>query len=543
VTLPVALLLAALGTSLWTAYCVRQRPAFPGGGDFLAMQLAGAWWVACALCETVAASPDAKVFWAEMAWPGIVAAPGFWALFLWSYLQGGLRPPRPRWRRITLGIAGLSWVVALTNDWHHLLYVSAVPVDGSPGGPLEYGHGAWFFAITGYLYLVMLATVVLALQAVLRAPALYRQHHLGLLLAVTVPWLANIGYVSGSVRLFDFDPTPFSFVAMGAVFYWLIRRRRFLDLLPVARDALLDGLPDPVLVADAEGIIVDANAAAAGLPGMPDTPLGGSLAAVPVLREALGHLHRADRQGTDRLIAAAGRHYEAEAVPLLHGERRAGLLLLLRDVTRRVEAEARLQEALAALQAEHETNLRLHRQLREQAMRDPLTGLHNRRFFDELKPLLLAKAQDSGQPMTAVMLDLDHFKRLNDTHGHQAGDAALRRFAALLQRGTRPGDAVFRLGGEEFLVLLPGMAPRQALPRIAEWRAMLAAEEAAQEAGRVTFSAGVAGFPGDAAGWEELLRRADAALYRAKAEGRDRSTCWEAAGSSAATGEPVPAVA
>lgn len=523
-SLPLVLLLAALLATLWLVRRIRQRPPFPGRGSFLAMQLAAAWWSGCAGLEIMAETPGAKLFWAEMAWAGIIAAPGFWAIFLRSYVQGGVGP---RWSWGALGLAGLGWAVALTNDWHHLIYLSARPVADIPGAALDYRHGPGFFAITAYLYLAMLATVVIALQAILRAPALYRWHYAGLLAAVALPWLANIAYVTDAARLFDFDPTPFSFVVMGGIFHWLISRR-FFDLLPVARDTLLDGSPDPVLVADADGLILDANPAARRLPGMPDRPVGRRLHAAPLLRGVLHRLHLAgEERRAELLIEAAGRHYEVEAVPLTHGERRAGRLLLLRDVTRRVQAETRLQEALAALRTQLEANLQLQQQLREQAVRDPLTGLHNRRLFEQTKPLLLAEAERSGKPMAAVMLDLDHFKRLNDTHGHQAGDAVLQRFAAVLLRSTRPGDGVFRLGGEEFLVLLPGLCPRQAQSCAEGWRAMLDREVSGLEIGRVTFSAGIAGYPADAAGWEDLLRRADTALYAAKLTGRARSCRWE----------------
>jgi len=540
VSLPLILLLTALLATLWLVRRIRQRPPFPGRGSFLAMQLAAAWWAGCAALKIMAAAPEAKLFWAEMTWAGIIAAPGFWALFLRAYVQG---EPRPCWSWVVLGLAGLGWALALSNDWHHLIYVPAQPIEDGPDAALNYQHGPGYFAIALCLYLVMLKTVVVALQAIHRAPALYRRHYLGLLLAAVLPWLSNIAYVTEAVRLFDSNPTPFSFLVTSAIFHWLISRRYF-DLLPVARDTLLDGLPDPVLVADAHDIILDANPAARRLPGMPSQPVGQSLETAPLLRETLHRLRLAgEERRTELLIEAAGRHYEVEAVPLTHRERRAGRLLLLRDVTRRVQAETRLQEALAALRTQLDDNLKLQQQLREQAVRDPLTGLHNRRFFEQMKPLLLAEARQAGKPLTAVMLDLDHFKRLNDTHGHQTADVVLQRLAAVLLRGTRPASDVFRLGGEEFLVLLTGLTARQAQPRIEDWRAMLDEEVSGLGIGRVTFSAGIASYPADAAGWEDLLRRADTALYAAKLAGRARSCCWEEVRPQPMANQPVQATA
>ena len=107
--------------------------------------------------------------------------------------------------------------------------------------------------------------IVVTASGIHRATPAYRTHYLGFLVAMAVPWVANVGYVTNNLTLFDFDPTPFSFLLMGAVFYWLITRRRLFVLLPVARDALLDAVPDPVLVLDADGTVVESFNVATGV--------------------------------------------------------------------------------------------------------------------------------------------------------------------------------------------------------------------------------------------------------------------------------------
>ncbi len=181
----------------------------------------------------------------------------------------------------------LTWAVAMTNDWHRLMYVSAIPINDQPGAALDYSHGFWFFATTVYLYAFMVLSVVVTASGIHRAAPAYRAHYLGFLLAMAVPWMANIGYVTGNAFLFDFDPTPFSFLLMGSVFYWLITRRRLFALLPVARHALLDAVPDPVLVLDADGTVVEANPAALALSAAPGGLIGRRLADLPDLGPAL----------------------------------------------------------------------------------------------------------------------------------------------------------------------------------------------------------------------------------------------------------------
>ncbi len=163
--------------------------------------------------------------------------------------------------------------------------------------------------------------------------------------------------------------------------------------------------------------------------------------------------------------------------------------------------------------------------LAEQSRTDSLTGLCNRRGFEESLQAALARFQRSGQPLCLVMLDADHFKRFNDQHGHQAGDRALQALAQVLrQAARRASDLAARWGGEEFVLLFEGLPPQSAAERVEALRAALAAlpSGAKQDlAAPLTVSAGLAlARPGDSA--ESLLQRADAALYRAKANGRDR---------------------
>lgn len=190
-----------------------------------------------------------------------------------------------------------------------------------------------------------------------------------------------------------------------------------------------------------------------------------------------------------------------------------------RDVARGLAA--RLETLNASLREQMAENERLQQQLRAQALEDPLTGLHNRRYLQDAGAALLALAQRQGEPLAAAIIDLDHFKHINDRHGHAAGDRVLQAFARLVRGALRASDIVCRSGGEEFVLLLPGADAGQARLRIerllGEFRSVV------YEGGGVhfvcAFSAGVAlQRPGDSL--ERLLQRADAALYEAKAAGR-----------------------
>ncbi len=182
----------------------------------------------------------------------------------------------------------------------------------------------------------------------------------------------------------------------------------------------------------------------------------------------------------------------------------------------------------------------LREKLREQAMHDKLTGLYNRHYVEEWFGLELRRAQRHGRPIAAIMLDVDHFKRFNDSFGHEAGDLVLRELAGTLRRFARKSDVASRYGGEEFLVLLPecpfGAARRKA-EQLREEVAKLELRYDGQPLGPVTVSLGVAAFPDHAKESEALLRCADEALYLAKQTGRNRVVAYSADQQKASTRE------
>ena len=185
----------------------------------------------------------------------------------------------------------------------------------------------------------------------------------------------------------------------------------------------------------------------------------------------------------------------------------------------------RLAELNAALQAQIARTELLHAQLREQALNDPLTGLHNRRYLFEVAPGLLDLARRQDKTLCVVLIDLDHFKLLNNTFGHQAGDRVLRRFATLMREMLRRSDVVCRHGGEEFVAVLPdidGDGAQTLLTRLLEAFQSLPPDPGQRRTPNASFSAGIALFPRHGVNLEQLLSRADRALYAAKNGGRAR---------------------
>jgi len=237
-----------------------------------------------------------------------------------------------------------------------------------------------------------------------------------------------------------------------------------------------------------------------------------------------GQSHFVTEPGSDIVCAHVGAetdHYHCE--PLLAGGEVIGVLHL-KGV---VGAENRfrltvLTENIASALVNH----RLQRHLREQTIRDPLTGLFNRRYMEETLALEIARASRSASPLSLVMCDVDHFKRFNDEFGHEAGDAVLQAVAAEMRSRFRDGDILCRFGGEEFTIIAPGTAATDLAARVEFVRqaiSELTVSQGGRMLGSTTMSFGIAT-------WQDamerdgstLIKAADAALYRAKRGGRNR---------------------
>jgi diguanylate cyclase (GGDEF)-like protein len=231
--------------------------------------------------------------------------------------------------------------------------------------------------------------------------------------------------------------------------------------------------------------------------------------------------YRAERPGGEQPHAAM-------ALPIMIGERVAAVLMVSRVGLERTftDLERGIADLLTAQVAIALQNADLHARVAESALRDPLTGLLNRRYFDEAIETAHANARRSGDPLSLIVLDLDHFSAVNNEHGHSVGDAVLRRVARSIKAAVRDGDIVIRYGGEEFVVIAPGTDDEGAV-WIAERVRVAVAESGVQPIdGRrihLTISAGVARLVDEADG-RGLFRAADSALLAAKRGGRNRVT-------------------
>ncbi|MBX9754958.1 MAG: diguanylate cyclase, partial [Pseudomonadaceae bacterium] len=299
----------------------------------------------------------------------------------------------------------------------------------------------------------------------------------------------------------------------------------------VARHLLLEALLDPVLVIDQQQRVLEANPAALQLAGLSadwqgrelqDWPVfGGALRDLLLLPSALDTAQLLTLSNPPRYLEVRRRSIERVR---RNGNMRLGEMLYLRDVSESHLSALQLVEALSLSEERLQTISALHEQLREQALRDPLTGLYNRRYLSEFFHYEQARAQREHQGLALAMLDLDHFKALNDRCGHLVGDDVLKALAAQLLSHLRSSDALFRIGGEEFVLIMPGADGAVALSRLQAICRELASTPLATRNGPelLTVSIGLALWPSQGQSLDELLQVADTALYQAKRGGRNR---------------------
>ncbi|HEX8964058.1 MAG TPA: diguanylate cyclase, partial [Rhodocyclaceae bacterium] len=311
---------------------------------------------------------------------------------------------------------------------------------------------------------------------------------------------------------------------------------------------LAENTADVVWQADANLVFTYVNEADEKLRGFPRQEVIGHSMAEQLTPESLAtamrlHAERleAERRGQPtttsqfelELVCRGGATVWAEIKSTAMRDRNGsivGFFGVSRDITARKAAEAALRQANAQLQSQLSEIVALHAKLEELAIRDGLTGLYNRRYLDETLEREIARAKREGHSLALVMMDVDHFKRLNDTYGHPAGDQVLVALGELLRGDTRAEDVACRYGGEEFLVLLPHMSLEAARERAEAWRQRFA--ETVVRHGELclstTISLGVTAYPNHGHTSEELTQSADLALYLAKHDGRNRVTVFDA---------------
>jgi diguanylate cyclase (GGDEF)-like protein/PAS domain S-box-containing protein len=553
---------------------------------------------------------------------------------------------------ILVGLASFIGIIALSSPWHHL-FRYGFAVDRSSGfSSLGFSIGALYPPFLIYQILILSTPIALLLFSAFRDR---RVSGTAILMSVGIAALdaveAFFGLGLSPIRGFDTGPIVLVFTGVCDILGLL--NGRFRGVTFIARDLVIESLPELAIVLDEQGLVADLNEAARKALGVSEAAILGKALPEP-WASRLKSLSVGDRMEVAMAVDADMRSFEVRAECIDdEGGRKRGELFILRDITetRRMEESLRAsqalylgvvedqidlvcrwlpdttltfvneayceyfglsrgeslgkrfeswiseesrmivrgavdelvrnhatvvreepnfsrdgkrrwmawiyrpvkvesgsvleiqsvgrditalketQEALARANGELsdqlERNSILQERLFEQAVRDVTTGLFNRRYLEETLEREIAASERDGSSLCVIMMDIDRFKRVNDEHGHSAGDIVLASIGRILSDKTRQMDIACRYGGEEFVVIMPGATLESAIERAEELRRTI--EEAEISVGkdrialslRITISAGVAVFPGHGQLSDDLLSAADSALYKAKESGRN----------------------
>jgi len=500
-SLYLSLLIMASVVALIVVVMALRMPETPGGIIFIVLMSGVAIWCLGGIVELFARTIDGKMLGCQLQYLGIATIPLNWFLLIVRYLQQDFWLTKPRLLLLWL-VPCLTIALIWTNNWHHLMYARLIL---SPSHDLPYWnvvYGPWFLVHIIYSWLLVAAGIMLIIQSLNGIAPFYRRQTISLLVVALVPFLVNIVYVLRLGPFRDLDLTPIAFSLSGMCLLLAIRYFRVIDIAPIARNAVFESMPDGVIVLDSRRRILDTNPALRAILGKKADDLYGTDAAAlcaPWLPKQVFNTEVS--MHTVQLTDSAGteRWFDLRTNPLI---KQQGWLLVLRDSTDLHE----LQERLNTL-----------------AYYDSLTGLPNRVLANDRMVQELARVK-RRQSRTAVMyLDVDGFKKINDTLGHATGDRLLNDIAQRLLSCIREGDTVARVGGDEFILMVSDL-PTADFARASAKRILVALTkpyQLADHAVSITVSIGIAIAPDDGLEVETLVSQADNAMYQAKKNGKN----------------------
>jgi len=461
-------------------------------------------------------SAESIFFALKIEYLGIPFISVFWFLFAFEYNKYKIKN---KLLYASLFVFPVITVVLLyTNEYHHCYYSEFGVDDSGPFPVAFFAKGPWYYVQFAYAQILSLVGVVLFYAMTRKAKGYRKRQANAIFLASILPWCGNLMEQLG-LTLPGIDMEPFYLTLPIPVFSIAMTRLLMFNIAPVARTKVFETMRTPVLVLDKDLNIADFNQYASGmLPELTQEAIGQG--AHEVFEEREEFMEKIQTMGDDPVEIEFPHddetlHFSVSATKLVSScGNDLGFAVLLYDITE---------------------NKRLLKKLHRMASLDALTQVYGRRFFMETCMVEVNRVARYGGSLPFILIDIDHFKQVNDTFGHVAGDLVLQNVTSTFRNVLRASDIVGRYGGEEFAILLPETdfeGSRNLAERLCnEVKNTTTVYEGSRI--NVTISVGIAyfstnesvkGISGQAL-LDKLLKEADKALYRAKDKGRDQVQC------------------
>ncbi|MGB3925719.1 MAG: diguanylate cyclase [Caldicoprobacterales bacterium] len=447
------------------------------------------------------------IFWNQIQYFGLPFISVLWLLVALLYTKT-IYSLKTRTAFLLFSVPVITFFVRLTNLWHHLFYTEWEMRQTFGYYSLYMERGLWYYVNISYTILCLLLTVIIYLVGYLKNKAGYTKLHFLVFFFASILPLISIVLIIFAFKEWAIDYSALIMPLSLLIISYGILKYDFLEIRTLARETIFENNFAGMLVYGPGNRIIDYNKAAEKFfktinISLNNHPIEDILARDPNLLE----IFESDRScDFSLMIDGEERFFEIDVVPL--GDSHDGNKRMLKSI-RDVTEERRIQEKLKFL-----------------ATTDSLSGLYNRAEFMNQARRAFAWARSNNEELSLLIMDLDHFKNINDTFGHGAGDEIIREVGRIITTSFRKTDIAGRLGGEEFAVVLKNASLEDAMMVAEKFREIVARKEVIYEDQKISFtiSIGVASINGNTeniSDIEDVLKMADDALYKAKAKGRN----------------------
>jgi diguanylate cyclase (GGDEF)-like protein len=506
-TLLATILLACTLLIVHLVFVAWSRRQAPAGKAVTFILLAIAIYSGGYAAQIMTVEPAAIRFWIKVQYVGIIALPQLWLLICVRYTNVNLRI----YNRMT---RVLAWIIPLV---FLLLVFTEHPLHYADFYLIHYGEltlpvikpGLAYILYSIYANLFLIAGGIVLTQQLRNAAEPLRKPGWLIFIGAVILWFSYIAYTFGFGPP-GLDLTPFFLTVSAIIWTIALFSQHFLDIRPIALEMLFESMQSGVILYDVKNRIIEYNPnATLILPELNAVNMGKDLSVVlanyPLLSDYVTDTH-ADRLALSINRAEGNSHYQCNKQPMSRNGKLVGTCLVLRDDT---------SEEL------------LRQQMELEVSRDYLTGAYTRRFLGKKGDSFLTAAQQNGSPFSIIMLDLDRYKQINDTLGHQVGDMILQNTVVILQSHIPEDAQLIRYGGDEFVVLMPQMDLQQTSNVAEQLCTLLKNTSFNTSMGElyITLSCGVAQMQTPDDTLATLIGLADQAVYLAKQAGGDCVRC------------------
>lgn len=499
------LVFSALFLSGMSAYAFVHRKVH-GAAEVCLLCIFAIIWTAGSFFEMQAADFPQKLFWRDFQQVGVFGLPIYTVRFAAAYTMSR-RIKHYVWAATVL--SALTVLLIWTNPVHHIMRSGYILDDSAVfGRTLVVKSTMTGTLLVAYNFSLPLFAIMMLLNFARKLAPEFRKQVYWIVISFLATFLAAFLKTAFLERMGIYVHISVLYIPCAVILFFSLFRFSFFRLSPIARDKVFEVISQGILVMDKNGIVLEANTAALHAVweyfGFQETLAGSRLHDIfadpdifPVADE-----NGEQRREISLCMKTGDVFLSLDFYPL--GSHHDGAVMIINNITGQ-----RMYEL----------------QLKEQADMDPLTGVMNRSGFEQAYGRMRAVLHDKKQPLSLFMMDLDHFKTINDTFGHAMGDKVLMHFARLLRSSLREEDVIGRIGGDEFAVLLPNLNKADAVKIAERIRKNVDASRLAEEGSQVgyTVSIGIAEDERSDSYLSDVLTQADSALYQAKHQNRNRS--------------------